>query len=913
MIIRCKSCVSAFAVDDEKVADRKFAFTCPKCGIENIIDNRRLAKSADFDEPVSDDLFDEVPGPAAPAAAKKSEDDFAVFDEEMPEEKSAPSKKQAINLELEEASPESSDKDFTFDDEILFDETESPEKPAKKPAPVSESSDDLFMDELDIEIGDDAEKSGKEMPEPDFAEMELDSELDGFDDGMSAKTSAASSDRDKKITEQDEIDAMFAASSAGSGSKKDADVTVDLDSLDIDFDEQPAAGGKKSGPVEDFGTDDVVFFDDEGAVKKPGAKRPEEDMTALEIDTLDLLEEPEVQPGKKPGAAAAEEDITIDIDSLDIDIEEPEAAPAAAKKVPADEDSLFDLEIPAEAAPAKKAAVKEEPLFDFDITDDESEKFESSGGKGEELIFDEDEIASGTGKPAAPGKKSLEQDEDITIDIDSLDIDIEEPVHASMKALPEHKAAAAQADDSITLDIDSLDIDIEEPAFDSRPSKGELSEEDIEIDLDSLEFDTEETRPAAPARSKNVREIMKEQAEQGEDEDIKLNLDELDIDIDEISEKDMDFVKKGKAPSGRKAIIEEAPEDEDESITIDLDTLDIEVAENAPLIDSEISEEDEKLTLEDAGITFDELTTSEKKQMHLDLGDEEDIKLTLDEVDPDMRLEQIGEEASPDEPLLIDTVDELPEINLDDLDDQPVAKSGRGYRRIVPEEDLDLEIEPSLMPKHTARSARSAGEAGYHARGTTVFTVDFSLKYSRIGALLRLLQLYTISMIPHFIVLYIYTVLSGILGFINQLVILSTGRCVEDFAQIAENTLRYYLYIETCITGIVEDRPEFAGRERIDHQMQLNLTYPLKYSKLLAALRLSVLGIFLVTLPHLVILWFITLFVPVVYLAGIIWVIITGRWPNPLFMLLTMYFRYMARISAFMIGLTDHYPGFRLQ
>jgi len=916
--------VAAFAVDDEKVADKKFAFTCPKCGIENIIDNRRLAGPGEFNEPVSDDLFDEIPDHAAPAAKKTSrdipeedifaeepavaktmEDEFAAFDEELPEEKPAPAKKQGINLELEEAASETSEKDFSFEDEILFDDAETSEKPAKKPAPAPESSDDLFLDELDIEIGEEEEKAGREIPEPDFAEIEVESELADFNAEQKGKPSAALPDRDKKITEQDEIDAMFASSSGKSGVKHDEDVTVDLGSLDIELEEQPAAKGKKP-------------------------EQPEEDLAALEIDALDLLEEPEPQPKRKAAAEPVEEDITIDIDSLDIDIEEPEAVPVktgAEKKTAAGDDVLFDFDLPEEEpvkpSAAKKAALKEEPIFDFDITEDESEKAAAPEGKGEELIFDDDEIAIDIDtinlekpekKPAAAGKKPVEPDEDITIDIDSLDIDIEEPVHASIKALPEKKAAAPQADDSITLDIDALDIDFEEPAFDSHPSKGEIPEEDIEIDLDSLDFDTEGSEPAVPAKSKNVRDIMKEQAGQGDDEDIKLNLDELDIDIDEITEKDMDFVRKGKAPSGRKAIIEEAPEDEDESITIDLDTLDIEVAENAPIVDSEISEEDEKLTLEDAGMTFDELTTSEKREMHLDLGEEEDIKLTLDEVDPEMRLEQIGEAAPPDEELLIDTLDELPEISLDEFENQPVVPARKDYKRIVPEEDLDLDIfekGPSVKPKSSPRITRGAGAGGYQARGTTAFTVDFSLRYSRIGACLRLLQLYTISMIPHFIVLCIYTVLSGILGFINQIVIISTGKCIEDFAQIAENTLRYYLYIETCITGIVEDRPEFAGRERIDHQMQLDLTYPLKYSKLLAALRLSVLGIILVSLPHIVMLWFITLFVPVIYIAGIIWVIITGRWPNPLFMFLSMYFRYTARISSFMIGLTDQYPPFR--
>ena len=167
-----------------------------------------------------------------------------------------------------------------------------------------------------------------------------------------------------------------------------------------------------------------------------------------------------------------------------------------------------------------------------------------------------------------------------------------------------------------------------------------------------------------------------------------------------------------------------------------------------------------------------------------------------------------------------------------------------------------------------------------------------------------------ISMIPHLVVMLIYTILSSIVGFINQIVILSTGRCVEDFALVIENTMRYFFYIKTNITGIVEDRPVYAGREHLDHPLQLNITYPLKYSKNLAVMRLSIIGLLLIMLPHLIIMSLITVTIPVVYLTGIIAVIFTRRWPNILFIYLTRYFRYLARISSFMTGLTDEYPPF---
>jgi hypothetical protein len=198
-------------------------------------------------------------------------------------------------------------------------------------------------------------------------------------------------------------------------------------------------------------------------------------------------------------------------------------------------------------------------------------------------------------------------------------------------------------------------------------------------------------------------------------------------------------------------------------------------------------------------------------------------------------------------------------------------------------------------------------------RGTTSLSIDFSLKYSRLGALLRLTGLYMISLIPHFIVLILYSAISAVLGFINQIVILFTGHCLEDFSQLTENTLRYFISIKANITGIVEDRPVFSGKENISHQLQMNITYPVKYSKNIAILRLSVIGIILFTLPHLAILMLLTLTVPFVVIAGLIIVIATGRWPGVLFTYLSKYFRYLTRLFAFSIGLNDEYPPFRLE
>ena len=50
MKIRCTNCNAAYAVDDEKVAGKKFGFECPKCGVSVVIDNRPKAATPEKEE-----------------------------------------------------------------------------------------------------------------------------------------------------------------------------------------------------------------------------------------------------------------------------------------------------------------------------------------------------------------------------------------------------------------------------------------------------------------------------------------------------------------------------------------------------------------------------------------------------------------------------------------------------------------------------------------------------------------------------------------------------------------------------------------------------------------------------------------------------------------------------------------------
>ena len=466
-------------------------------------------------------------------------------------------------------------------------------------------------------------------------------------------------------------------------------------------------------------------------------------------------------------------------------------------------------------------------------------------------------------------------DESITIDLDTLDIELEHDENKPIKeglttdgkpdgppSKPLTTAHQTDDDENITIDLETLDIDLQEGG---EVSKGE-SQEDLGLDLSDFSDETIQELEDVSTGAKPV-----------EDEDITLNLEELDISLEESDE-----IKKG-----------------------------------------EILDEDEKLTLEDAGLTLEELTTDELTSMSDKpdrLTDEDDIKLTIEEVDPDFDMHAIEKELKEAETILseapgiendksvIDELNELPDIDFDE--DLTLIDTGKETAPISLREDDLISIDEDVRI-HPVRGGLQKELPDMVARGAVNVSIDYSLKYSRIGAVLRLLGLFFIGLIPHYIVFFIYNMLSLILGGLNHLVVIATGKNVEDFSGIHENTLRYLLSLSSSMIGIVEERPIYAGRDNIDYPLQLRVVYPLRSSKLLALLRLSGIGIILLSLPHLIIIGLISFFIPLLFIIGMISVLVTGGWPHILFEFMTRYYRYLARVLAFNIGLVDVYPSFK--
>ncbi|MCL1911681.1 MAG: DUF4389 domain-containing protein [Leptospirales bacterium] len=653
MIVNCTECGAAFAIDDSKVKNKKFAYTCLKCSAKNVFDNR--------DRPVKE------PEKELPASAP--DDNFIPADENF---------------------------DTGGDDAL------------------AEPGQEQLSDEFDFLAGID---DGVESP----ADAETGSELEDFS----------------------------------------------FDDIEEPFAEAPEAGQEQLSDEFDFlaGIDDGV---DSPADAETGSE--------LEDFSFDDIEEPFADASE-----AGEPD--ADASPLSLNIESDEFMDGLLDGIP----SSHESELSEDASVSEETGMDELPAFDMD----------------EFSIGDEPE------SEAVPAIDSAEETED--------------------------------ADDNGFPLIDDL------PAFDWQ---NDIDTIDEGVDDFVEDFSAPASKPS----------ILFDDSDE-EDENITIDLNSLDINVDE-------------------SVLPEESQTastEDENVTLNLDALDIAFEETEELKTGLLPDDDEKLTLGDAGLTLDDFVED-------DGGDDFEA-----EYDERISIEDLGDSIKIDEEIY-----EAEKILSEDEGDGE-------YEYEYEDEDDVLEAESS--PERPAAMADS--------RGDLLFSMDYALEYSRPKAVLRLLApVFLLFMIPHLIVLSIYVVLSLILGSVNNIIALFTGKPVKDFLEIIGQAIRYFIAILASMAGITDEFPVFAGRKDINHSLQMDINYTGKASRFWAALRLSVAGILIASLPHLLACFIMCCLFPVLFLMNSLCVVFTGSLPYALLDIVTRIYRYTARVMAFIAGLTDKYPPF---
>jgi hypothetical protein len=166
--------------------------------------------------------------------------------------------------------------------------------------------------------------------------------------------------------------------------------------------------------------------------------------------------------------------------------------------------------------------------------------------------------------------------------------------------------------------------------------------------------------------------------------------------------------------------------------------------------------------------------------------------------------------------------------------------------------------------------------------------------------------------IPHFVILYVLSLVSEVIGLISWFVILFTGKLPEGMANLQALYLRYNVRTLIYAYFLLEEYPPFTfattpsdpgdyPRIRVDVQPELE-----NRNRLTTAFRI------ILVLPHFIALAFVGIAAWVVVVIGFFAVLFTGRWPEGMRNFVLGFMRWWLRVMAYFVLLTDEYPPFSL-
>ena len=164
--------------------------------------------------------------------------------------------------------------------------------------------------------------------------------------------------------------------------------------------------------------------------------------------------------------------------------------------------------------------------------------------------------------------------------------------------------------------------------------------------------------------------------------------------------------------------------------------------------------------------------------------------------------------------------------------------------------------------------------------------------------------------IPHFVVLYVLAIVQRVVFIISFFAILFTGKMPDGLFGFNAMVLRYQWRVVSYAWFMREDYPEFAfpveGTDPATEPARLSVEPAAKLSRGLIFVK------WLLAIPHYIALLVLGIAAYVVVVIAFFAVIITGDWPEGMRNFVVGVMRWSARVSAYILLMTDQYPPFSL-
>ena len=203
------------------------------------------------------------------------------------------------------------------------------------------------------------------------------------------------------------------------------------------------------------------------------------------------------------------------------------------------------------------------------------------------------------------------------------------------------------------------------------------------------------------------------------------------------------------------------------------------------------------------------------------------------------------------------------------------------------------------------------------------FQVEYPERLSRLTTFFRAFML-----IPQAIV-YVFVSIAGyVIMFLSWWAILFTGRYPKTFFSFITWCLRWGARLSAYYALLTDKYPPFSGRDMPDYPVIFNVEPAEKLNRLTTFFRFPVFIMpnFVIgqgwhwqvqpsagmpmTIPHLIILYFISIAAAVIMFLSWWAILFTGRYPKAFFNFITWWLRWSTRVSGYSYLVTDKYPPF---
>ena len=180
------------------------------------------------------------------------------------------------------------------------------------------------------------------------------------------------------------------------------------------------------------------------------------------------------------------------------------------------------------------------------------------------------------------------------------------------------------------------------------------------------------------------------------------------------------------------------------------------------------------------------------------------------------------------------------------------------------------------------------------------FEVDYPERLSR-----WLIFVKWLLTIPHWIILGAFQYLIQATTVISWFAILFTGRYPKPLFDLAVIYWRWYSRMIAYVALLRDEYPPFGGGMP-QYPVRVDIEYPERLSRLLIFVK------WLLAIPHVIVLFFLTMAGIVVYVLAWFAILFTGRFPRDMFDFLVGIGRWGLRVNAYVYLMRDEYPPFSL-